>query len=83
MSGPLGPDGTWIQATPAKGQSEWLYHVSAAGHWLKLPIPAPKGARGTTIEGFAAIPGSTSVYAYGWAMTRSGQPEYVILKYGS
>ena len=32
---------------------------------MKLPIPAPKGARGTTIEGFAAIPGSTSVYAYG------------------
>ncbi len=86
MSGPLGPDargGAWIEATPAKGNTEWLYHVSAAGHWLKRPIPAPKGARGTTIEGFAAIPGSTSVYAYGEAMTHSGQTEGVILKYGS
>jgi hypothetical protein len=86
MSGPLGPDGdggAWIQATPAKSQSEWLYHVSAAGHWLKLPIPAPKGASGTTIAGFAAIPGSTSVYAYGEAMTNSGQPEGVILEYDS
>ena len=75
--------GAWIEATPAKGASEWLYHVSAAGHWLKLPIPAPKGARGTTIADFAAIPGSTSVYAYGEAMTHSGQTEGVILKYGS
>jgi hypothetical protein len=86
MSGPLGPDahgGAWIEATPAKGTSEWLYHVSAAGRWLKVAIPAPKGARGTTIEGFAAIPGSTSVYAYGEAMTHSGQTEGVILKYGS
>ena len=36
MSGPLGPDahgGGWIEATPAKGTSEWFYHVSAAGHW--------------------------------------------------
>jgi hypothetical protein len=85
MSGPLGPDahgGAWIEATPAKGKSEWLYHVSAAGHWMKLPIPAPKGARGTTIEDFAAIPGSTSLYAYGEAMTHSGQTEGVILKYG-
>ena len=86
MSGPLGPDahgGAWIEATPAKGTSQWLYHVSAAGHWLKLPIPAPKGARGTTIEGFAVITGSTSVYAYGQAMTHNGQSEGVILKYGS
>jgi hypothetical protein len=86
MSGPLGPDGhggAWIEATPAKGTSQWLYHVSAAGHWLKVPIPAPKGARDTTIEGFAAIPGSTSVYAYGQAMTHNGQSEGVILKYGS
>jgi hypothetical protein len=86
MSGPLGPDahgGAWIEATPAKGTSEWLYHVSAAGHWSKLPIPSPKGLRGTTIEGFAAIPGSTSVYAYGSAMTHSGLTEGVILKYGS
>jgi hypothetical protein len=86
MSGPLGPDargGAWIEATPAKRTSEWLYHVSAAGHWLKLPIPAPKGARGTTIEGFAAIPGSTSVYAYGAATTHSGETEGVILKYVS
>ena len=85
MSGPLGPDGrggAWIGATPAKGTGEWLYHVSAAGHWLKQPIPAPKGAR-TTIEGFAAIPGSTSVYAYGEAMTHSGQTEGVILKEAS
>ena len=85
MSGPLGPDGrggAWIGATPAKGAGEWLYHVSAAGHWLKQPIPAPKGAR-TTIEGFAAIPGSTSVYAYGEAMTHSGQTEGVILKEAS
>jgi hypothetical protein len=83
MSGPLGPDGrggAWIGATPAKGTSEWLYHVSAAGHWLRQAIPAPKGARGTTIEGFAAIPGSTSVYAYGEAMTHSGQTQGVILK---
>jgi hypothetical protein len=86
MSGPLGPDaqgGAWIEATPAKGTSEWLYHVSAAGRWLKRPIPAPKGARATTIEDFAAIPGSTSVYAYGEAMTRSGQTEGVILKSSS
>jgi hypothetical protein len=86
MSGPLGPDahgGAWIEATPARGKSEWLYHVSAAGHWLKLPIPAPKGARGTTIEDFAAVPGSTSVYAYGKARTRGGQTVDVILKYGS
>jgi hypothetical protein len=86
MSGPVGPDaqgGAWIEATPAKGTSEWLYHVSAAGRWLRLPIPAPKGARGTTTEGFAAIPGGTSVYAYGEAMTHSGQTEGVILKYGS
>jgi hypothetical protein len=86
MTGSLGPDGhggAWIEATPAKGTSEWLYHVSAAGRWLKLAIPAPKGARGTTIGGFAAIPGSTSVYAYGEAMTPSGQTEGVILKYGS
>jgi hypothetical protein len=86
MSGPLGPDargGAWIDATPAKGTSAWLYHVSAAGHWLKRPIPAPKGARGTMIEGFAAIPGSTGVYAYGDAMTHSGQTEGVILKYSS
>ena len=86
MSGPLGPDGrggAWIGATPAKGTGEWLYHVSAAGHWLKQAIPAPEGAGGTTIEGFAAIPGSTSVYAYGEAMTHSGQTEGVILKYVS
>ena len=86
MSGPLGPDGhggAWIEATPAKVTSEWLYHVSAAGHWLKVAIPAPRGARGTTIEGFAAVPGGTSVYAYGEAMTHSGQTEGVILKYGS
>jgi hypothetical protein len=85
MSGPLGPDargGAWIAATPATGESEWLYHVSPAGHWLKAPIPAPPGVGGTTIAGFAAIPGSTSVYAYGWAMTHSGQTEGVILKYG-
>lgn len=84
MSGPVGPDangGAWFEATPAKGNSQWLYHVSAAGHWLKLSIPAPKGARNTTIEDFAAIPGSTSVYAYGEAMTHSGQTEGVILKY--
>jgi hypothetical protein len=86
MSGALGPDGhggAWIEATPAQVTSEWLYHVSASGHWLKLPIPAPKGARGTTIADFAAIPGSTSVYAYGEAMTPSGQTEGVILTYGS
>jgi hypothetical protein len=86
MSGPLGPDGrggAWIGATPAKGTGEWLYHVSAAGHWLKQAIPAPKGARGATIEGFAAIPGSTSVYAYGEAMTHSGQTEGVIFKEAS
>jgi hypothetical protein len=86
LSGPLGSDargGAWIEATPAKSASEWLYHVSAVGRWSKLPIPAPKGARGTTIEDFAAIPGSASVYAYGEAMTHSGQTEGVILKYGS
>jgi hypothetical protein len=86
MSGPIGPDargGAWIEATPAQGKSEWLYHVSTAGRWLKQPIPAPKGGHDTTIVGFAPIPGSSSVYAYGEAMTSSGQTEGVILTYGA
>ena len=86
MACPLGPDGhggAWIAATPDKSTAEYLYHVSAARHWLKLPVPAPKGAHGTTITGFAPVPGSTSVYAYGSATTSGGQTEGVILKYGA
>ena len=86
MAGPLGADGrggAWIAATPASSGTESLYHVSAAGHWLKRPIPAPKGAHGTTITDFAPIPGSTSVYAYGAATTSGGQSEGVILRYGA
>ena len=62
---------------------EYLYHVSVAGHWLRLPIRAQKGAGKTEIAGFAAIPGSSSVYAFGWATTGGGQTRGVILKYGA
>lgn len=86
LAGPLGPagrGGAWIAATPVNGTAENLYHVSAKGHWLRLPVPAPKGTGKTEIVGFAAIPGSTSVYAFGWATAGGGQSKGVILKYGA
>ncbi|HTR95806.1 MAG TPA: hypothetical protein VMI73_29075 [Trebonia sp.] len=86
VSGPLGADGSgglWIAAYPVGSTIQHLYHVSAAGHWLKLAIRAPKGTASIVLSGFAAIPGSTSLYAYGSAQASSGQTEGVILKYGA
>jgi hypothetical protein len=85
MAGPLGPDGhggAWFEAVPAGASRAYLYHVSAAGQWTRVAIPTLKGATGTEISGFAAIPGTSSVYAYGWAADGAGQ-RGVILKYGA
>ena len=85
IAGPLGPDGhggAWLAAIPPKTTREYLYHVTAAGHWTRLPIPTLKGATGTVLSGFAAIPGTSSVYAYGSADSASGQ-RGVVLKYGA
>lgn len=85
MPGPLGPDGrggAWFAATPANTLREYLYHVTAAGHWSRVAIPALNGAAGTWISGFAAIPGTSSVYAYGWSGGGATQ-RGVILKYGA
>jgi hypothetical protein len=82
-AGPLGPDGrggAWLEAVPAGTSREYLYHVTAAGQWTRLPIPTLKGATGTVISGFAAIPGTSSVYAYGAAITAAGN-RGVILRY--
>lgn len=91
MAGPLGADGSggaWLAATPANSGREYLYHVSASGHWLRTPIPAVGGTKDTVIAGFAPIPGSTSVYAYGYVNVSSSKiplgvdTRGVILKYG-
>jgi hypothetical protein len=85
MAGPLGSDGhggAWFAATPAGTGREYLYHVSAAGQWGRVPIPTLRGATGTVISGFAAIPGSTSVYAYG-EVAHAGSERGVILKFGA
>ena len=47
-----------------------------------MAIPTLKGATGTYITGFAAIPGTSSVYAYGRAAVGGGQ-QGVILKYAA
>jgi hypothetical protein len=83
-AGPLGPDGhggAWLAATPAGTSREYLYHVTAAGHWARVAIPALKGAKATFIAGFAAIPGTSSVYAYGQAADSAGNGRGVILRY--
>jgi len=85
MAGPIGPDGhggAWFAATPAGTTREYLYHVSAAGQWSRVAIPALKGAAGTWISGFAAIPGTSSVYAYG-GVTDATSQRGVILKYAA
>jgi hypothetical protein len=85
IAGPLGPDGhggAWLAAIPPKTAREYLYHVTAAGHWTRVPIPTLKGTTGTYIAGFAAIPGTSSVYAYGRAAVGGGQ-QGVILKYAA
>jgi hypothetical protein len=85
MAGPLGPDGqggAWFEAIPAGTTRSYLYHVTAAGHWVRMPIPTLTGATWTAITGFAAIPGTSSVYAYGSAFNGASQ-RGVILKYGA
>ena len=85
IAGPLGPDGrggAWLAAIPPGTTRQYLYHVTAAGHWSRLPIPTLKGARQTKISGFAAIPGTSSVYAYGSAVNGASE-RGVILKYES
>lgn len=47
-----------------------------------MAIPALKGAAGSSILGFAAIPGTASVYAYGWSGGGATQ-RGVILKFGA
>lgn len=84
IAGPLGPDGhggAWLAAIPPSTTREYLYHVSAAGQWTRVAIPTVKGGNGTEISGFAAIPGTSSVYAYG-RVTGAGSERGVILKYG-
>jgi hypothetical protein len=87
----LGADargGAWFAATAANSSREYLYHVSASGHWLRTPVPALPGTTDTEISGFAPIPGSTSVYAYGQVTISSPKSPLdfytkgVILKYG-
>jgi hypothetical protein len=83
IAGPLGPDGrggAWLAAIPPGTTRQCLYHVTAAGHWSRLPIPTLKGATQTEISGFAAIPGTSSVYAYGSAVNGASE-RGVILRY--
>ena len=60
--------GAWLAAIPPNTTRQYLYHVTAAGQWTRLPVPTFKGAIGTEISGFTAIPGTSSVYAYGSAV---------------
>jgi hypothetical protein len=82
--GPIASDGSggvWVVGITKAGDS--LYHDSAAGHWAAVTIPAPKGAVGPQIYGFAQIPGSASIYAYGAAYAGGPGPadsEGMILK---
>lgn len=79
--GPDGHGGIWFAAAPVGGSREYLYHDTANGHWSRVPVPVLKGTSQTEIQGFAAIPGTSSVYAYGQAIPDSGGTEGVILKY--
>jgi hypothetical protein len=79
--GPDGRGGVWLANIAAKGTSQSLFHDTAGGRWSVVPVPAPRGTT-TAINGFAPIPGSTSVYAYGVATNaKTGATEGVILKY--
>jgi hypothetical protein len=79
--GPDGHGGVWFAAVAVRGTGQSLFHDTASGHWSVVPVSAPKGTT-TAIQGFAPIPGSTSVYAYGVATNgKTGATEGVILKY--
>lgn len=85
IAGPLGPDGhggAWLAAIPPGTVGQYLYHVTAAGQWTRMPVPTLSGATRTDISGFAAIPGTASVYAYGSAVGGATQ-RGVILKFGA
>jgi hypothetical protein len=85
VAGPIGPDGhggAWLAANTPNPAPAYLYHVTAAGQWSRVPLPTLKGAVGTQISGFAAISGTSSVYAYGSAVNGATQ-RAVILKYAA
>jgi hypothetical protein len=76
-----GRGGVWFEAVAAGGSREVLYHDTASGQWSTQPIPAPAWTT-TVIYGFAQVPGTTTVYAYGTATNpRNGATEGVILKH--
>jgi hypothetical protein len=83
--GSIGSDGSggvWVVDITKTG--DYVYHDSAAGHWSAVAIPVPKGTAYPQIYGFAQIPGSASVYAYGAANTALpglGESAGIILKY--
>jgi hypothetical protein len=83
--GPLGGDGqggVWFAGSPGQNLHEYLYHVSALGHWLQRPIPAPPGTSEGSITGFAPIPGTASMYAYGQVdLAKNAGTAGIILKY--
>jgi hypothetical protein len=85
VAGPIGPDGhggAWLAANTPNPARAYLYHVTAVGQWSRVPLPTLKGAVGTQISGFAAISGTSSVYAYGSAVNGATQ-RAVILKYAA
>ena len=82
--GPIGSDGSggvWVvDITKA---TDFLYHDSATGHWTAVTLPAPNGSDAPQIYGFAQVPGSASIYAYGAAYIGGfgpGSTEGMILK---
>jgi hypothetical protein len=73
--------GVWLWAHLTPGQDHMI-HVTASGQWSEFTVPRPAGAFAVQADAVAAIPGTSSVWASGWASYHAGT-QGIVLKYGA
>jgi hypothetical protein len=85
---PDGQGGIWLWDEVDPGHHDYLVHDSSSGHWSEVKMPRPAGAFSAEIGSFEPIPGTTSVWASGFASVpipignNPGGTEGLILKLG-